>query len=67
MHQVGKKDYHYIRMDGQQNIKKCRVLVKAAKCVQSTLLFAAHKIITLTGFPFFCLGRNLLSAYKSEV
>ena len=22
MHQVGKKDYHYIRMHGQQNIKK---------------------------------------------
>ena len=22
MHQVGKKDYHYIRMNSQQNIKK---------------------------------------------
>jgi len=22
VHQVGKKDYHYIRMHGQQNIKK---------------------------------------------
>jgi len=27
LHQVGKKDYHYIRMHGQQNIKNCAIIV----------------------------------------
>ena len=28
VHQVGKEDYYYIRMHGQQNIKKCPTEVR---------------------------------------
>jgi len=49
VHQVGKKDYHYIRMHGQQNVKKlhrCKLMMKQQNSLKRRYISTKQHVIT---------------------